>query len=45
MEAMCACSIAALTVYDMVKGFERGVRVSDLHLVEKTGGRHDWRQR
>jgi molybdenum cofactor biosynthesis enzyme len=45
MEAMCACSIAALTVYDMVKGLERGVRVTDLHLVEKTGGRHDWRQR
>jgi cyclic pyranopterin phosphate synthase len=45
MEAMCACSIAALTVYDMVKSLEHGVRVSDLHLVEKTGGRHDWRQR
>ena len=44
MEAMCACSVAALTIYDMVKGLERGVRVSELRLVEKTGGREDWRQ-
>jgi len=44
MEAMCACSVAALTVYDMVKGLERGVRVSELRLVEKTGGKEDWRQ-
>ena len=44
MEAMCACSVAALTIYDMVKGLERGVRVSDLRLVEKTGGKEDWRQ-
>jgi cyclic pyranopterin phosphate synthase len=43
MEAMCACSIAALTVYDMVKGIERGVRVAEVSLVEKTGGSHDWR--
>jgi cyclic pyranopterin phosphate synthase len=42
MEAMCACAVAALTVYDMVKGIERGVAVSELRLVEKTGGRHDW---
>ena len=42
MEAMCACSVAALTVYDMVKGLERGVRVADLRLVEKTGGKRDW---
>ncbi len=44
MEAMCACSVAALTIYDMVKGLERGVRVSELRLVEKTGGREDWRE-
>ncbi len=43
MEAMCACSIAALTVYDMVKGIERGVEVAELHLVEKAGGKEDWR--
>ena len=44
MEAMTACSVAALTVYDMVKGVERGVRVGPVQLVEKTGGREDWRR-
>jgi cyclic pyranopterin phosphate synthase len=39
MEAMAACAVAALTVYDMVKGLERGVRVESIELVEKTGGR------
>jgi cyclic pyranopterin monophosphate synthase len=43
MEAMTAASIAALTVYDMVKGLERGVTVAELALVEKTGGKEDWR--
>ena len=42
MEAMCACAVAALTVYDMVKGLERGVGVERLELVAKSGGRHDW---
>lgn len=44
MEAMTACAVAALTVYDMVKGVERGVTVGPVALVEKTGGRHDWRR-
>ena len=44
MEAMCACAVAALTVYDMVKGLERGVRVAEVRLVEKTGGKEDWRE-
>jgi cyclic pyranopterin monophosphate synthase len=44
MEAMTAASVAALTVYDMVKGVERGVTVSELTLVEKTGGKSDWRR-
>jgi cyclic pyranopterin monophosphate synthase len=44
MEALTACSVAALTVYDMVKGIERGVEIADMRLVEKTGGRHDWRR-
>jgi cyclic pyranopterin phosphate synthase len=39
MEAMAACSIAALTVYDMVKALERGVRIEAIELVSKTGGR------
>ena len=43
MEAMVAASVAALTVYDMVKGLERGVRIEQVVLLEKTGGRHDWR--
>jgi cyclic pyranopterin phosphate synthase len=44
MEAMCAASVAALTVYDMVKGLERGVTIEGVALVEKRGGRHDWRR-
>jgi cyclic pyranopterin phosphate synthase len=44
MEAMTAASVAALTVYDMVKGVERGVTVSEIALVEKTGGKEDWRR-
>ena len=43
MEALTACSVAALALYDMVKGLERGVVVERLRLLEKTGGRHDWR--
>jgi cyclic pyranopterin phosphate synthase len=44
MEALCACTVAALTVYDMVKGMERGVCIERIELLEKTGGRHDWRR-
>src|SRR3954453_12967359 len=43
MEALTACSVAALTVYDMVKGIERGVTIDDVRLIEKTGGKEDWR--
>jgi cyclic pyranopterin phosphate synthase len=43
IEAMTACSVAALGVYDMVKGIERGVTIDRVELLEKTGGRHDWR--
>jgi cyclic pyranopterin monophosphate synthase len=39
MEAMTAVSVAALTVYDMVKGTERGVEVSGIRLLRKAGGR------
>ena len=42
MEAMTAASVAALCVYDMVKGIERGVTVGPVELLEKSGGRHDW---
>jgi cyclic pyranopterin phosphate synthase len=44
MEALTAASVAALTVYDMVKGIERGVEIGALRLLEKTGGREDWRR-
>ena len=43
MEAMVACAVAALTVYDMVKGIERGVIVEQVVLLEKRGGRSDYR--
>jgi len=39
MEAMTACSVAALTIYDMVKGIERGVSIEEIVLVEKLGGK------
>jgi cyclic pyranopterin phosphate synthase len=45
MEALTAASIAALTVYDMVKGLERGARIAEVILLEKSGGRSgDWRR-
>ena len=44
MEALAAASVAALTVYDMVKGLERGVEIVEVVLLEKSGGRHDWRR-
>jgi cyclic pyranopterin phosphate synthase len=39
MEALHACGIAALTVYDMCKSADRGMTIGDLALWEKTGGR------
>jgi cyclic pyranopterin phosphate synthase len=44
MEALTAASIAALTVYDMVKGLEKGVEIAGIALVEKTGGKSDFRR-
>ena len=45
MEAMTAASVAALTVYDMVKALERGVEIASVALVEKSGGRSGtWRR-
>ncbi len=45
MEALTAASVAALTVYDMVKGIERGARIADVELIQKSGGRSgDWRR-
>ena len=39
MEALMGAAVAALTVYDMVKGVERGVEIRHLRLLSKTGGR------
>ena len=39
MEALTAASVAALTVYDMVKGVERGVEIRAVRLVSKSGGK------
>jgi cyclic pyranopterin phosphate synthase len=39
MEAMHACAVAALTIYDMCKSADRGMVISELCLWEKTGGR------
>src|ERR687896_755550 len=45
MEAMTAAAVAALTVYDMVKGLERSVSIEAVELLEKSGGKSgDWRR-
>ncbi len=45
MEALTAASVAALTVYDMVKGIERGAEIASVHLLEKAGGKSGLWQR
>jgi cyclic pyranopterin phosphate synthase len=44
MEALVACSVGALAVYDMVKGIEPGVVIERIELLEKTGGKADYRR-
>ena len=39
MEALTAVAVAALTVYDMVKAVDKSMTITDIYLVEKTGGR------
>ncbi|HUS09752.1 MAG TPA: cyclic pyranopterin monophosphate synthase MoaC [Pyrinomonadaceae bacterium] len=39
MEALTAVSVAALTVYDMCKGLDKGITISDVRLERKTGGK------
>jgi cyclic pyranopterin phosphate synthase len=44
MEALTAVSVACLTIYDMAKAADRGMRITDIRLEEKTGGRSgEWR--
>jgi cyclic pyranopterin monophosphate synthase len=45
MEALTAATVAGLTVYDMIKGMERGARIEEVVLLEKAGGRSgQWRR-
>ncbi|WP_395664696.1 cyclic pyranopterin monophosphate synthase MoaC [Methylocella sp.] len=45
MEALTAVSVACLTLYDMLKAVDRGMRIEGVELVEKTGGKSgDWRR-
>jgi cyclic pyranopterin phosphate synthase len=39
MEALTAVAVGCLTIYDMVKAVERGMRIEGIHLVEKRGGK------
>ena len=39
MEAMTAAAVAALTVYDMTKALDKSIRITELHLLEKSGGK------
>jgi cyclic pyranopterin phosphate synthase len=45
MEALTAASVAALTIYDMIKGVERGAVIEQIELLEKSGGRSGHWQR
>jgi cyclic pyranopterin monophosphate synthase len=46
MEALTAASVAALTVYDMLKALDKSIEIQDLYLLEKTGGKSgDFRRR
>ena len=43
MEALTACSIAALTIYDMCKALDKGIVITETRLIKKTGGKSgDW---
>ena len=44
MEALVGASIAALTVYDMCKALSHDIIIKDIKLMEKKGGRHDYRR-
>ena len=45
MEAMVAASVAALTVYDMTKALDKGIRIREVGLVRKSGGKsEEWRR-
>jgi cyclic pyranopterin phosphate synthase len=43
MEALTGAATAALTIYDMCKSLTHGIRIRDIELLEKTGGKRDYR--
>lgn len=46
MEALTAVSVAALTIYDMLKAVDRAMEITDIRLMEKSGGKSgDWTRR
>ncbi len=46
MESLTAVAVAALTVYDMTKALDKGIEITDVYLVEKTGGKSGaWRRK
>jgi cyclic pyranopterin phosphate synthase len=46
MEALTAVTVALLTIYDMAKSLDRGMRISDVRLIEKRGGKSgDWKRK
>ena len=44
MEALTAVAVAALTIYDMVKAVDQRMTIGQIHLVEKTGGKRDFKR-
>ena len=45
MEALTAVSVAALTIYDMCKAVDRGIKITNIRLLEKVGGKSgQWRE-
>jgi cyclic pyranopterin phosphate synthase len=44
MEALTAVSVAALTIYDMVKAVDQDMTIGGIHVIEKTGGKRDFRR-
>ncbi|MBS3786964.1 cyclic pyranopterin monophosphate synthase MoaC, partial [Candidatus Bipolaricaulota bacterium] len=45
MEALTGCSVALLTIYDMAKSEEKGMKIKDIKLLEKSGGQSgDWKR-
>jgi cyclic pyranopterin phosphate synthase len=45
MEALTAVAVAALTIYDMVKAVDNAMVIGDIRLMEKRGGKSDYRRR